>query len=209
MMPRAVPVVTDDLVSEMWNHIFCCYLMGGIVVLVSLFMIACPLVTAAVNTVALGGALLVVGFAQLFFAVHSQPGSLLLKIMRSALFAAAGLWLECFSHAEVDTVSMLLMAMLLAGAGAEAIAALAMHPQNGWKWFLSDAAVSFLIAILIISGWPATALRGIGILVGVSVLMSGISRVMIAYIMQSRVFPVERIPVERVSTRSALSRRAA
>jgi uncharacterized membrane protein HdeD (DUF308 family) len=187
-------------VTEMWNHIFWSYFMGGATVLLGLFLIAYPLVTAALTTVLFGGVLIFAGIAQFVFALHSQAfGGVLLKVLRSGLFGIAGGWLVLSPRAGVETLAGVLVAMLLAGAGVEGVMALVVQPLKGWKWFLCDATASFLVGILILSGWPASSVWAIGALVGGSVLMSGICRIKIASRMRSRLTP----PVPREYRKAA------
>jgi uncharacterized membrane protein HdeD (DUF308 family) len=55
-----------------------------------------------------------------------------------------------------------------------------MRPADGWGWFLVDGVVTLLLGILILERWPSSSLWAIGTLVGVAVLMGGISRIMLA-----------------------------
>jgi hypothetical protein len=52
-----------------------------------------------------------------------------------------------------------------------------------WRSFhyrASDAGISLLLGVLILARWPASSVWAIGTLVGAAVLMSGISKIMIA-----------------------------
>jgi uncharacterized membrane protein HdeD (DUF308 family) len=55
-----------------------------------------------------------------------------------------------------------------------------MKPLDGGGWYLADAIASLLLGILIFAKWPSSSLWAIGTLVGVAVLIGGISRIMIA-----------------------------
>jgi len=57
---------------------------------------------------------------------------------------------------------------------------------------LFDAAASFLIGMLILVQWPSSSVWAIGTLVGASVLLGGISRIMIAAKVRSGASSVER-----------------
>jgi uncharacterized membrane protein HdeD (DUF308 family) len=72
------------------------------------------------------------------------------------------------------------------------VTAFQLKPVPGWGWFLWDAASSLLLAILILAQWPSSSVWAIGTLVGVSVFMSGISRIMIATKLRSGADHVER-----------------
>lgn len=57
---------------------------------------------------------------------------------------------------------------------------------------LFDAAASFLIGMLILVQWPSSSVWATGTLVGASVLLGGISRIMIAAKIRSGASGVER-----------------
>jgi uncharacterized membrane protein HdeD (DUF308 family) len=61
-----------------------------------------------------------------------------------------------------------------------AVTAFQARPLEGWGWLLADAVISLLLGMLILVKWPSSSAWAIGTLVGVAVLMSGISRIMIA-----------------------------
>jgi uncharacterized membrane protein HdeD (DUF308 family) len=63
---------------------------------------------------------------------------------------------------------------------------------DGWGWFLFDAATNLSLGILILARWPSSSVWAIGTLVGVSLVMSGISRIMIATKIRSSAANVER-----------------
>ena len=59
-------------------------------------------------------------------------------------------------------------------------------PPANAGWVLFDAIVTLILAILIWSQWPSSALWFIGTLVGISLIFSGISRVTLASAMRRR-----------------------
>jgi uncharacterized membrane protein HdeD (DUF308 family) len=166
--------------------------MGVITALLGVFLIAYPMVTATITTLLFGCTLIVIGVAQFLFALHSQSiGSLILKILLSLLFVVAGVGVAFFPVAGVAALTVLLGTMLVVGAGIETATAFLLRPMKGWGWFLFNAAASLFVGILILAGWPASSVWAIGTLVGVSVLMNGISRVMIAGSLRSSISIVE------------------
>jgi uncharacterized membrane protein HdeD (DUF308 family) len=82
--------------------------------------------------------------------------------------------------------------LLLIHAGVAAATAFQVRPVEGWGWFLFDAVASLLMGILIFAQWPSASVWAIGTLVGISVLSSGISRIMIAAKIRSGATNVER-----------------
>ena len=161
--------------------------------LLGVFLIAYPMFTATITTLLFVCILIIVGVAQFLFALYSQSiGSLLLKILFSGLFVIAGIGIAFFPVTGVAALTVLLGAMFVIGAGFETVTAFRLRPMIGWGWFLFNAAASLFVGILILAGWPASSVWAIGTLVGVSVLLNGISRVMIAGLIRSSVSVVER-----------------
>jgi uncharacterized membrane protein HdeD (DUF308 family) len=152
-----------------------------------------PMATAAITTVLLGWALIFVGLAQFVFALYSQTiGNFFLKLLLSLVYGICGIALAFFPIAGVAALTGVLGTLLLIQAGLLAATALQLRPVDGWGWFLLDAATNLLLGILILAKWPSSSVWAIGTLVGVSVLMSGISRIMIATKIGSGAVNVER-----------------
>ena len=91
------------------------------------------------------------------------------------------------------SLTMMLGTLLLVYAGVEAATAFEVRPVEGWGWFLFDAIVTFLVAMLILAKWPSSSLWAIGTLVGASVMMGGISRIMIASGIRSGISRMESL----------------
>ena len=155
--------------------------MGVLSAILGLFLIAYPLAAATITTVLLGWTLIFVGIAQLVFALHSQtPGSFFLKLLSGVLYGIAGVALAAFPLEGVEALTGLLGTLLLVQAGLATATAFQLRPLEGWGWFLFDAAVSFALGVLILVKWPSSSVWAIGSMVGVAVLMGGISRTVIA-----------------------------
>ena len=66
---------------------------------------------------------------------------------------------------------------------AEGITDLAAYLQNrkfaGSGWILLDGIVTLILALMIWRHWPASALWAFGVLVGIGMIMTGVTRLMI------------------------------
>ena len=175
--------------------------MGVATAVLGLFLLAYPLMAGRLPMGLLGWVLILAGVAQLVFAIYSQTlWSFALLALRSVLLGGAGGCLVYFHLEEMETLTALLLAMLLAGAGVEGGIALLLKPEEGRAWALCDAVTGFLMGALILAGWPASTLWAMGTLVGVSVMMAGACRVAIAFKLGRKVGVVKR---QRVYPRAA------
>jgi uncharacterized membrane protein HdeD (DUF308 family) len=184
---------TQSLTEEVKKRSAWSIFMGIVTAALGCFLIVYPLATAAITTVLLGWALIFVGLAQFVFALYSQTiGNFFLKVLLSVVYGICGIALAFFPIAGVAALTGVLGTLLLIQAGLLTATAFQLRPVDGWGWFLFDAATNLLLGILILARWPNNSVWAIGTLVGVSVVMSGISRIMIATKIRSGAANVER-----------------
>jgi uncharacterized membrane protein HdeD (DUF308 family) len=183
---------TPGLIQETKKRSGWSIFMGVLSAILGLFLIAYPLATATITTVLLAWTLIFVGIAQFVFAIHSQtPGNFFLKLLSGAVYGIARCALAFAPLEGVEALTALLGTLLLVQAGLATVTAFQIRPVKGWGWFLFDAAASFALGVLIIVKWPASSLWAIGTLVGVAVLMGGISRIVVAAKIRSGASSVE------------------
>ena len=53
-----------------------------------------------------------------------------------------------------------------------------MRPQSGWGWMVFNGATSLVLALIFILGWPFSSAWLIGMFIGISLLIDGISLLM-------------------------------
>ena len=168
--------------------------MGLLTAALGVFLIVYPWATATITTVLLGWALIFVAIGQFVFALHSRTvGNFLVKVLLSVLYAICGIGLALFPIAGLAALTGVLGTLLLIQAGLQTVTAFQLRPLDGWGWFLADAAASLLLGVLILAKWPSSSIWAIGTLVGVSVFVGGITRIMIATKIRSGVTNVERL----------------
>jgi uncharacterized membrane protein HdeD (DUF308 family) len=169
--------ITDDVKKRSaWS-----IAMGVLTAVLGVFLIIYPFATAMITTVLLGWILILVGVAEFVFALHTQTvGNFFLKILLGVLYVCAGIALAFLPIEGVIVLTGVLGTLLLIQAGLLTVTAFQMKPIDGWGWYLADAIASLLLGVLIFVKWPNSSMWAIGTLVGVAVLVGGISRVMIA-----------------------------
>ena len=169
--------ITDDVKKRSgWS-----IAMGVLTAVLGVFLIIYPFATAMITIVLLGWILILVGIAQFVFALHTQTvGSFFLKVLLGILYAVAGIALAFLPIEGVIVLTGVLGTLLLIQAGMLTVTAFQMKPLDGWGWYLADAIASLLLGVLIFVKWPNRSMWAIGTLVGVAVLVGGISRIMIA-----------------------------
>jgi len=184
---------TQSLTDEVKKRSAWSIFMGVVTAALGVFLIIYPLTTATITTLLVGWVMIFVGIAQFFFALHSQTvGNFFLKILLGALYVIAGAALAFFTFEGVEALTGLLGTLLLVQAGLLVVTAYQVKPMDGWGWFLFDAAASIIVGMMILIRWPSSSVWAIGTLVGVAVLMGGISRIVIASKIRSGAGSVDR-----------------
>jgi uncharacterized membrane protein HdeD (DUF308 family) len=187
-------MTAQNLTNEVKNDSVWSIFMGVVTAGLGAFLIVYPMATATITVVLLGWALIFVGIAQFIFALHSQTaGKFFLKLLLSLLYGICGVLLAFFPVEGVTALTGLLGTLLLVAAGLATVTAFQVRPLEGWGWFLFDAATSFVMGMLILVRWPSSSVWAIGTLVGVAVLMGGISRIVIASKIRSGAANVDRV----------------
>ena len=80
----------------------------------------------------------------------------------------------------VLALTLLLAAFLLVQGVFQIVAAYRIRPGRSWGWMLASGIATLILGVLIWLGWPGAALWIIGLLVGIHLLFSGFSLVMLA-----------------------------
>lgn len=160
----------------------------GIVMLIcGIAAIALPLVSGIGVVIIVAWVVLVAGVSHLFLAFHTHGvGGVLWQILLALIYGAAGVFMLMNPLAGLVTLTLVLAVFLLIEAGLETALYFQVRRSINAGWVLFDAIVTLILAILIWSQWPSSALWFIGTLVGISLIFSGISRMTLASAMSRR-----------------------
>ena len=143
--------------------------------------IVLPAVAGLAVTAMLGWLLVFTGALHLGMAWRGEGAAAIAgEIIVSLLYAAVGLYLLARPAAGLASLTVALAVALAAKGVLEAIFALSVRALAGSGWLLLDGLLNVAIATLIAAAWPASTAWAIGILVGVSMVSSGFTRLMIS-----------------------------
>jgi uncharacterized membrane protein HdeD (DUF308 family) len=174
-------MTTDILSGEISKRAGWSIFMGVLTAVVGLVMIAYPFATATVTAAFLGWALLVTAVAQLIFAFSSQTaGNFFVKLILAVLYGIAGLALAGFPVAGAVSLTAVLGMLLITEAIFEMVIAFSVPAGEGRGWFVLSSLTSLLVGVMILAAWPSSTIWAIGTLVGVAVLMNGITRIVVS-----------------------------
>jgi len=131
--------------------------------------------------VLVGWMLIFSGGAHLAFAWQTRTaGVFIWELLLGILYGAAGAYVLLQPVTGLASLTLALAAYLFAEGIFEFILSFALGPLPGSSWLMLDGIVTLILAVMIWRTWPSSAEWVIGTLVGVSMLFSGLTRLMLS-----------------------------
>src|SRR5260221_2468001 len=119
------------------------------------------------------------GAAHLVFAWHTRTtGGILWELLVGILYVFVGCYLLFRPLAGLASLTLALAIYLFAEGVLELMLSWRLRPMPGSGWLLFDGIITLILAVLILRNWPSSTELVIGTPVGISMLVSGISRLM-------------------------------
>jgi uncharacterized membrane protein HdeD (DUF308 family) len=129
----------------------------------------------------LGWLLLVGGVAYLIGAFKGGSGKrVLLQVLSAIAFVLGGLYILIHPLLAIGTLTALLAVVILAAGVFDIIMYFRLQREHPSGWMLLNGIVALLLGGLIWAQWPSSSAWAIGTLLGVNLLMTGITRLIFA-----------------------------
>lgn len=155
--------------------------LGVLFVAFGVFAIAEPFLAAVVLNTFIGWLLIFVGVVHIMAAFQGHLGwGLLWKLLIGAAYIFFGGYLLFHPIIGVQSLTLLLAVLFLVEGVFSILLWWKTREARGAGWILVDAIVTLLLGGLIYAHWPSSSVWAIGTLVGVSMIMSGVSRIMMS-----------------------------
>jgi len=162
--------------------------LGALMMVLGVAAISLPLVTSLSLTLWIGWLLVGNSIIKLIYALQTrQQGSFWLKLLLTGLYLAAGVVLIINPLEGVLTLTLLLGSFLVAEGVVELLLTIQMRSRSNWLWLLLNALLTLALGVFIWAEWPLDAPWVIGLLVGISFIASGLSRIMLSIAVRSTV----------------------
>ncbi len=148
--------------------------LGVLTVIFGVLAIAAPFVTGIAVTMFVGFLLVFMGIARIVYAFKSgQWGAGIWGTIIGLLGVIAGLVILFRPGVSLAWLTLLLAIYFLVDGVCEIIAAFKIRPDPGWGWELFNGIIALLLGIMIWRQWPVSGAWAIGVLVGVHILITG------------------------------------
>jgi uncharacterized membrane protein HdeD (DUF308 family) len=155
--------------------------LGVLLIVLGVLAVASPFLAAVAVNAIIAWLIVFAGVVHLAlaFRVHSA-GSVIWKLLVGVAYVCFGIYLILHPTIAVAALTIVLASLFLVEGILELVLYANMRHMHGSSWFLFDGIVSLLLGLLIYMQWPSSAAWAIGTLVGISLIFSGVSRVMVS-----------------------------
>jgi len=110
---------------------------------------------------------------------NGGAGRVIWQVILAIIYILGGVYFLTHPLLGLGTLTLLLAGIILAEGLLEFVAYFRRRPAGGSGWLLMNALITLLLGGLIWFHWPSSSVWAIGTLVGVNLLMTGISRLML------------------------------
>lgn len=154
---------------------------GVLLIILGMLALASPFIAAVAVNVVISWLLVLAGVVHLIVAFNSRRvGSVIWRLLVGVAYILGGGYLITHPVVGVASLTLVLASLFLV----EGILNIALYfqvraiPRTGW--FLFDGIITLLLGAMIYRQWPSSSAWAIGTLVGVSLIISGVTRVMVS-----------------------------
>jgi uncharacterized membrane protein HdeD (DUF308 family) len=155
--------------------------LGGLTIFIGLCALIFPFAAALATNVLIGAAIVAFGLVEVVHGVKLRGAKGWgIDVAAGALALVAGGLLLFFPLSGVLTLSLLVVAFFLTQGTLRAVTALQHREFEGWGWLLASAVLEIALGILVLVGFPGSAIWLLGVLLGIDLLFTGIGTIAFA-----------------------------
>ena len=155
---------------------------GVLLILLGMLAITSPFIAAVAVNIVIAWLIVLAGVVHFIVAFHKrEAGSLIWRLLVGLAYVAFGFYLIARPVAGVASLTLVLASLFLVEGVLDIVMFFQARAARGSGWFLFDGIVTLLLGLMIYVQWPSSSAWAIGTLVGVSLIISGVTRVMLSF----------------------------
>ncbi len=159
--------------------------LGIVLILLGIAAIAFPFAATIVAETWVAVILTIAGVTKLVYAWQTRGEGFVWKLLLSLLYIGTGLVLWLYPLQGALTLTLVLATFLLSEGILEIILGFRLRPQPNWGWVMGNGIITLILGGMIGLEWPSDTPWVLGTLLGISILSTGVSRVMLAWVARS------------------------
>jgi uncharacterized membrane protein HdeD (DUF308 family) len=154
---------------------------GFLLILFGVMAVGSPFVTAVAVSVVVAWLIVLAGVVHLMLAWRAHgAGDMIWKLLVGIAYLCFGGYWIAHPVPGVATLTLLLASLFVIEGILNIVLYVKMRPMHGSGWMLVDGMVTLLLGAMIYMQWPSSSAWAIGTLVGISMIFSGVARVMMS-----------------------------
>jgi uncharacterized membrane protein HdeD (DUF308 family) len=156
-------------------------LWGVLLIVFGMVAIGSPLLAAVAVNVLIAWLIVLAGVVHIMLAFRAHgAGSTIWKLLVGLAYVFFGAYLILHPLLGVASLTLVLASLFLIEGVLNIILFFKMRSVGGSSWVLVDGIITLLLGLMIYMQWPSSSAWAIGVLVGVSMIISGVTRVMLS-----------------------------
>jgi uncharacterized membrane protein HdeD (DUF308 family) len=156
-------------------------LWGVLLICLGVLAVGSPMVAAVAINVIVAWLIVMAGVVHVIVAFHTkEAGSVIWRLLVGLAYICFGGYLIARPAIGVASLTLLLASLFLVEGIFDIVMYFKVRSTLRATWILLDGIVTLLLGLLIYVHWPSSSAWAIGTLVGVSLIFSGVTRVMMS-----------------------------
>jgi uncharacterized membrane protein HdeD (DUF308 family) len=154
---------------------------GVLLVILGVVAIGSPFLAAVAVSLVVAWLILLAGVVHVMLAIRAHgAGSMIWKLLVGLAYLFFGAYLLMHPALGVASLTLLLAVLFLIEGILDIVLFFRLRSLGGSLWLLVDGIITLLLGLMIYVRWPSSSAWALGTLVGVSMIVSGVARVMLS-----------------------------
>src|SRR5260370_10645393 len=167
--------------NMVWENSTWSIIWGVLLIILGMLAIGSPYIAAVAVTAVIAWLIVSAGVIHVVVAFHAHAaGSLIWKLLVGLAYVAFGIYLILHPALGVVSLTLVLASLFLIEGVLDIVLFFQMRSVGGSSWVLVDGIITLVLGLMIYMQWPASSVWAIGTLVGVSMFITALSRVMLS-----------------------------
>jgi len=173
--------MTNSMTADVRSATTWSIVLSVLMIATGVLAIGAPAIAGIAVTAIIAWLLVFSGLLHLAFAWRAgRAGGVVWEVLLGIVYGAIGFYLLASPVAGLASLTLAIAIYLLIEGALEFVLSFQLRPAPGSGWLLVDGIITLVLAVMIGSTWPSSALWVIGTLVGISMFFSGVTRLMLS-----------------------------
>ena len=175
-------------------------LWGVSLLILGMVAVASPFLAAVAVNVLIAWLITMAGAIHIVLAFHAhRAGSVIWKLFVGLAYLFFGVYLITHPVLAVASLTLVLASLFLIEGVLDIVLFFQMRKMRGASWVLIDGVITLLLGLMIYRQWPSSSAWAIGTLVGVSLILSGVTRIFMSLAVRNALGTVSEFPKSKAA----------